>query len=80
MEKKFVKVDIVKTDEIGYDSDRIIDTFILVNPDCNKLGTIQDMLDHRFEKEKPFEYHDFLEYLEENFEILKPSKYFTFEW
>ena len=79
MEKKFVRVDIVDNDN-GWDGERVMDTLILVNPNFDKLGELQDKLNNRFESEEFEEYENVIDYIDENFEVLKMSNFFEIEW
>lgn len=79
MEKKFVRVDIVDNDNI-YGDERVMDTFILVNPNLDKLEELQDKLSNRFESGEIEQYGDVIDYMEENFEMLKMSYFFELEW
>ena len=79
MEKKFVRVDIVDNDN-GYDSERVMDTFILVNPNLDKLEELQELLNNRFESGEIEHYGDVIHYMNENFEVLKMSSFFEIEW
>lgn len=79
MEKKFVRVDIVDNDN-GYDGERVIDTFILVNPNLDKLEELQELLNNRFESGEIEQYGDVIHYMNENFEVLKMSNFFEIEW
>lgn len=77
MEKKFVRVDIVDNDYYG---ERVMDTFILVNPNLDKLEELQDKLNNRFESGEIEQYGDVISYMDENFEVLKMSNFFEIEW
>ena len=79
MEKKFVRVDIVDNDN-GYYDERVMDTFILVNPNLDKLEELQDKLNNRFENGEIEQYGDVVDYMEKNFEVLKMSNFFEIEW
>ena len=81
MEKKFVRVDIVDN-EADYGSERVMDTYILVNPDMEKLIELQEKLDDRFEEESEFDgtYGAIYDYITKNFEALKMSDFFEIEW
>lgn len=79
MEKKFVRVDIIDTDN-GRGSERVMDTFILVNPNFVKLGELQDKLSNRFESGEIEQYGDVIDYIDENFEVLEMSNFFEIEW
>ena len=79
MEKKFVRVDIVDNDN-GYDGERVMDTFILVNPNLDKLEELQDKLGNRFDSGEIEQYGDVVDYIDENFEVLKMSNFFEIEW
>ena len=84
MEKKIVRVNIVDNDidyrgmEDGYD--RIMDTYILVNPNEEKLKELQRRLDHRFESGEFQNYYDIDDYITENFEVLKIAGFIDIEW
>lgn len=67
---KYVRVDIV--DGQGYyDEERIMDTFILVNPDKRKLEELQELLDGRFEEDNGFQsYESIYGFIDDNFECL----------
>ena len=81
MEKKFVRVDIVDN-EADYGCDRVMDTYILVNPDMEKLRELQEKLDDRFDEENEFdgEYGAIYDYIVKHFEVLKMSDFMEIEW
>ena len=54
MEKKFIRVDIVDN-EYDYGSERIMDTYILVKPNMEKLKELQILLNNRFDENNQFE-------------------------
>ncbi len=68
MENKFVRVDIVDN-EYDYGSERIMDTYILVNPNMEKLEELQTLLNNRFDENNQFEsnYQAIYVYITENF-------------
>lgn len=74
MEKKFVRVDIVDNQlDYGCEMERVMDTFILVNPNLDKLEELQDKLSNRFESGEFEQYSEIGDYIIENFEILEMS-------
>lgn len=81
MEKKFVRVDIVDND-VDYGGERVMDTYILVNPDMEKLKELQEKLDDRYYEENEFssDYGTIDDYIMENFEVLKMSDFIEIEW
>ena len=79
MEKKFVRVDIVDND-VDYGCDKVMDTYILVNPNTEKLKELQKRLDHRFESGEFQNYYDIDDYITENFEVLKMADFIEIEW
>ena len=81
MEKKFVKVDIVDN-EYDYGTERVMDTYILVNPNTEKLNELQKLLNNRMDENNQFEsnYHAIYDYIVENFEVLDLSDYIEIEW
>jgi hypothetical protein len=83
MDKKYVKINIVDNDlDYRYKDKRIMDTFILVNPDMEKLEELQELLNNRHEQENEFSnnYLAVLEYIEKNFESLKILGPIEIEW
>ena len=84
MEKKLVRVNIVDNDidyrgmEDGHD--RIMDTYILVDPNEEKLKELQRRLDHRFESGEFQNYCDIDDYITENFEVLDIAEFIDIEW
>lgn len=81
MEKKFVRVDIVDN-EYDYGSERVMDTYILVNPSMEKLEELQTLLNNRFDENNQFEsnYLSIYDYITENFEVLKMHDFIEIEW
>ena len=79
MEKKFVRVDIVDND-VDYGCDKVMDTYILVNPDTEKLTELQELLNNRFESGKFEQYSDIDDYITENFEVLQMTDFIEIEW
>ena len=79
MEKRFVRVDIVDND-VDYGCDKVMDTYILVNPDTEKLTELQELLNNRFESGEIEQYGDVVDYIDENFEVLKMSDFIEIEW
>ena len=81
MEKKFVRVDIVDN-EYDYISERVMDTYILVNPNMEKLKELQTLLNNRFDENNQFEsnYQAIYDYITENFEVLKMRDFIEIEW
>ena len=78
-EEKFVRVDIVDNDN-GYDGDKVMDTYILVNPNMEKLTELQELLNNRFESGKFEQYSEIDEYITENFEVLQMADFIEIEW
>ena len=79
MEKKFVRVDIVDNDA-DYGCDKVMDTYILVNPKTEKLTELQQLLNNRFESGKFQDYYDIDNYITENFEVLQMADFIEIEW
>lgn len=79
MEKKFVRVDIVDND-VDYGCDKVMDTYILVNPDTERLNELQERLNSRFESGEFEQYYDIHDYITENFEVLEMSDFIEIEW
>ena len=79
MEKKFVKVDIVDNDA-DYRCDKVMDTYILVNPNKEKLTELQELLNNRFESGNFEQYSDIDDYIKENFEVLQMADFIEIEW
>lgn len=81
MKNSFVRVDIVDN-EADYGCDRVMDTYILVNPDMEKLRKLQEKIDARFDEENEFdgEYGAIYDYIAKNFEILKMEDFIEIEW
>lgn len=79
MEKKFVRVDIVDNDN-GYDGDKVTDTYILVNPNKEKLTELQELLNNRFESGNFEQYSEIDDYITENFEVLQMVDFIEIEW
>ena len=81
MEKYFVRVDIVDN-ECDYGTERIMDTYILVNPNMEKLEELQTLLNNRFDENNQFEsnYLAIYDYITENFEVLEIHDFIEIEW
>ena len=79
MEKKFVRVDVVDNDA-DFGCDKVMDTYILVNPEIAKLEELQERLRNRFENGEFEKYYEIDDYIVENFELLKMSDFFEIEW
>lgn len=81
MDKVFVKVDIVDND---YDkaTDRVMNTYILVNPDFEKLDKLQQMLKNRFVEQNEFadDYGAINDYIKENFDLIDITYFVEIEW
>lgn len=79
--KKYIRVDIVDNDN-GYHDERIMDTYILVNPDESKLKELQILLENRSEEENEFydDYGSIYDYIKKNFEVLNIEKTIEIEW
>ena len=71
---KYIRVDIVDNDN-SCDGDRVMDTYILVNPSMEKLKELQEKLDNRQDEENEFcgDYGNIYDYITENFEVLEMS-------
>ena len=78
-EKKFVRVDIVDNDA-DYGCDKVMDTYILMNPNTEKLTELQELLNNRFESGKFEQYSDIDDYIMENFEVLQMADFIEIEW
>lgn len=81
MEKKFVRVDIVDN-EYDYGTERVMDTYILVNPNMEKLEELQTLLNNRFDENNQFEsnYQAIYDYITKNFEVLEMHDFIEIEW
>ena len=81
MEKKFIKVDFVDN-EYDYGTERVMDTYILVNPNMEKLKELQILLNNRFDENNQFEsnYQAIYDYITENFEVLEIHDFIEIEW
>ena len=81
MDKVFVRVDIVDND---YDkaTDRVMDTYILENPDFEKLDKLQEMLNNRCVEENDFtdDYGAISDYIKENFKLIDMTYFVEIEW
>lgn len=77
----FVRVDIVDN-EYDYGTERIMDTYILVNPNMEKLKELQILLNNRFDENNQFEsnYQAIYDYITENFEVLEMHDFIEIEW
>ena len=81
MEKKFIRVDIVDNClDYGCEMERVMDTYILVNPKMEKLKELQERLNNRFESGEFEQYYDIHDYITENFEVLEMSDFIEIEW
>jgi radical SAM superfamily enzyme YgiQ (UPF0313 family) len=52
----------------------------ILNANLDKLEELQELLDDRFESEEFEQYGSVIDYMEENFEVLKMSNFFEIEW
>lgn len=69
-----IRVDIVDT-EPEHESERIMETYYLVNPDEKKLDELQRKLDDRFDEEGGFDSFDCVdEYIHNNFRLVEIPK------
>lgn len=78
--KKYVKVDIVDND-YSYD-ERLLDSYILINPNKEKLEELQELLNNRFDDENSV-FNDFgsiYDYIKDNFEVLDIEELVEIEW
>lgn len=79
--KKYVRVDIVDSD-YSYD-ERLLDSYILVNPNKEKLEELQELLNNRFDDENSVfnnEFGSIYDFINENFEILDIAELVEIEW
>ena len=76
---EYIRVDIVDNDN-GYDGERVMDTYILMNPNMEKLEELQELLNNRFEIGKFEQYSDIDDYIMENFEVLQMTDFVEIEW
>ena len=79
MDKKYVRVDIMDDDYFG---DGLMDTYILVNPNMEKLKALQDKVHKRYDEENEFRsnYGAIYDYITENFELLPIADFIDIEW
>ena len=79
--KKYVRVDIVDSD-YSYD-ERLLDSYILVSPNKEKLEELQELLNNRFDDENSVfnnEFGSIYDFINENFEILDIVELVEIEW
>lgn len=77
--KKYMRVDIVDNDCV-YDS-RVMDTYILINPNKEKLEELQNLLNERFENDDmDIDYGIIHDFISDNFEILDIDDYAEIVW
>ena len=79
--KKYVRVDIVDSD-YSYD-ERLLDSYILVSPNKEKLEELQELLNNRFDDENSVfnnEFGSIYDFINENFEILYIVELVEIEW
>ena len=76
---KYVEVKIVDND-YDYREERVMDTYILVNPNMEKLEELRDMINGRFENEDWDGYENIYTYISENFEVLDIVETVEIEW
>jgi hypothetical protein len=76
---RYVEVNIVDN-EHDWDEDRVMDTYILINPNMEKLDELRDMINERFENENWRGYEEIDTFILENFEMLSISETVEIEW
>lgn len=63
-----VRLDIVDND--WTESEQILFTFYLVNPDKDKLNALKEMIENRFDADYEFTWDVMFDYIETNFETI----------
>lgn len=78
---KYIKVNIVDNDW-ERPQDRVMDSYILVNPDMKKLKELQEKLNNRFTNQNEFydNYGAIGDYIKKNFEVLNIEKTIEIKW
>ena len=75
----YVELKIVDND-YAWDEDRVRDTYILINPDAEKLEKLREVVDGRFDDEDWIGYESLQSYIENNFEIISISNEIEIEY
>lgn len=78
---KYIEVNIVDNDW-ERPQDRVMDSYILVNPDIEKLKELQEKLNNRFTNQNEFydDYRAIGDYIKKNFEVLNIEKTIEIKW
>ena len=75
---KIVRVDIVDN-EPERESERLLDTFYLIDPDRELLNKLQEMIDARYEDGGIDDYCEIYDFIDEHFTQINIDK-FEIEW
>lgn len=80
-ENRYIRVDIVDNDH-DYGSERVMETYILINPSMEKLAELQERMRYRIEEENEFcdNYGAIDDYIRDNFEVLFISDFKELDW